>query len=212
MATLKQSDDGTGRARDFVKAMTNALPTPILVLDEKLDILSANAAFLETYGVSSDQCEGHGLYEAMSGAWNFPELRSVLGGVVGASAHFERLEVEAALGRLGKRSVRLSARAIATPTGERVVVLVAEDVTERRRIESERTRSLSTLAHKLRTPLSSLLLQSQLLQRAPADEARVRRAAETIERATKALAQLVDETIGTPRITTTREPSSPPAA
>jgi two-component system CheB/CheR fusion protein len=60
---------------------------------------------------------------------------------------------------------------------------------------------LAVLGHELRTPLSSLLLQGQMLSRGTAmDAGRLIRAGETIERATRMQMQLIDDLLDTSRI------------
>ena len=60
---------------------------------------------------------------------------------------------------------------------------------------------LAVLAHELRTPLASLLLQAQMLRRGEAvDAAKLARAAEGIERATRMQMQLVDDLLDVSRI------------
>src|SRR4029450_2348274 len=60
---------------------------------------------------------------------------------------------------------------------------------------------LAVLGHELRTPLASLLLQAQMLRRAKAvDAAKLARAAEVIERATRMQMQLVDDLVDVSRI------------
>ncbi|HSQ63596.1 MAG TPA: CheR family methyltransferase, partial [Polyangiaceae bacterium] len=220
---LKRALAAAEWSRDYAKATVEALQTPVLVLDATLQILWANEAFHERYGVSQNESEGRNLYEIMGGAWDLPALRSGLGGVLEGSSGFVRLEAEAEIPRLGKRAVSLSGRALPAPTGDKLIVLAAEDITERRRAEAERARMLedteaakasaeqanrtkdiflATLSHELRTPLSTLLMQSQLLQRGPVDDARLKKAAESIERATKAQAQLVDDLLDISRIVT----------
>jgi len=218
---LKRALGAAEWARDYATATVEAIQTPILVLDDTLGILSANAAFHETYGVPPGESEARGLYDVMNGAWDLPALRSALDRVREKDARFERVEAEAEIPRLGRRTVSLSGRTIPTPTGGRMIVLAAEDITERRRAEAERTRLLedteaakasaekanrtkdiflATLSHELRTPLSTLLMQSQLLQRGPVGEAKLKRAAGAIERATRAQAQLVEDLLDVSRI------------
>ncbi len=220
---LKRALGAAEWARDYARAVVEALPTPVLVLDPALRILSANEAFDERYGGSGKASEGRGLYESMGGALDVPALRAVLGGAPDGDVSFERVDAEVDIPGVGLRSLWLSGRAIPTPAGRRMLVLAVEDVTDRRRAEAERAQLLAdaesakasaeqanrakdiflaTLSHELRTPLSTLLLQSQLLQRGPVEEPRLRKAAVAIERATKAQAQLVDDLLDVSRIVT----------
>jgi two-component system CheB/CheR fusion protein len=60
---------------------------------------------------------------------------------------------------------------------------------------------LAVLGHELRTPLTALLLQSQMLRRSDAtDPAKIARAGERIERATRTQMQLVDDLLDVSRI------------
>jgi two-component system CheB/CheR fusion protein len=209
-------------AREYAKATLDAIPTPLLVLDGRLAVLSANEAFHDRYGRLALEPESPDLYAIMDRAWDFPVLRSVLERVL-AGERFQRLEVERRLPGVGVRALWLSARSVPAPAGDRMVVLAVEDITERRRVERERARLLdearraqasadeanrakdqflATLSHELRTPLSTLLMQSQLLRIGPVDEAKLRRAAESIEKAALTQTQLIDDLLDISRIVT----------
>lgn len=59
---------------------------------------------------------------------------------------------------------------------------------------------LATLSHELRNPLSTMLLQAQLLLRGNMDVAQLQRAGESIERGTKIQVQLIDDLLDVSRI------------
>ncbi len=61
---------------------------------------------------------------------------------------------------------------------------------------------LATLSHELRTPLSSMLMRAQLLRRGGMDDAKVRRAGESIEAGVKRQVQLIDDLLDVSRIVT----------
>jgi chemotaxis methyl-accepting protein methylase/signal transduction histidine kinase/chemotaxis response regulator CheB len=61
---------------------------------------------------------------------------------------------------------------------------------------------LATLSHEMRTPLSSMLLQAELLLRGTLDAAKVKRAAAAIERGTRMQAKLIDDLLDVSRIVT----------
>ncbi|MBI5068229.1 MAG: PAS domain-containing protein [Deltaproteobacteria bacterium] len=90
--------------------------------------------------------------------------------------------------------------------GERhgVDMLALAEAARRRAQEADAAKDLflAGLSHELRTPLSVILLQSQLLQRAPLEAAAVARSAATIEANARRQARLVDELLDLSRITT----------
>lgn len=220
---LKRALSAAMWVRDYARATVEAVQTPLMLLDAKLRVLSVNEAFRETYGVSRSETEGSGVYDIMKSAWDFPELRSALLRVAQSGDPFQQLEAEREIPGHGKRWASLAGRSVITPNDERLVLLAVEDITERLHGEAERSRLLAeseaakasaeeanrakdlflaALSHELRTPLSTLLLQAQLLRRGVMDEARLRKASETIERATMAQAQLIDDLLDVSRIVT----------
>ena len=87
---------------------------------------------------------------------------------------------------------------------ERAQLLVQE---QNARAEAERLNRLkdeflSTVSHELRTPLNAILGWSQVLRTNMADEARMNRALETIERNARSQAQLIDDLLDISRIIT----------
>lgn len=220
---LKRALGAAEWARDYARTVVGAMDTPFLVLDQHLKVLSSNEAFHESYGRPEVEPGTRSLYAVMGGFWDFPQLQAALRKVQQGDGRFQSLEVERELPGRGTRSLNLSARAVSTPSSEGLILLAAEDITDRKRAERERaslleeTRAaqasaeeanrakdqfLATLSHELRTPLSSLLLQAQLLRRGVMDPARLLKASETIERATKMQAQLIDDLLDISRIVT----------
>jgi PAS domain S-box-containing protein len=108
--------------------------------------------------------------------------------------------------------VRLSVASLAGTEG--TVLVAFEDITAERRAaerllradaalrEADRRKDefLAVLSHELRTPLSTLLMYSQLLRQGVLDEEKVKVAAETIERAARVQARLIDDLLDVSRI------------
>jgi signal transduction histidine kinase/CheY-like chemotaxis protein len=108
-----------------------------------------------------------------------------------------------------------------TYQGKPAALVVARDISERRRTSEERDRLLkreraaraeaekasrlkdeflSTLSHELRTPLSAILGWAELLHNLKFDEATVSHALETIVRNTKSLVRLIEDILDVSRI------------
>jgi two-component system, chemotaxis family, CheB/CheR fusion protein len=217
---LKRALAAAEWARDYANATVEAIQTPLLVLDDKLTISSANEAFQDHYGLDSAELASRSLFAIMNGAWDVAELRSALQRVIEREERFQRLELDVEAPHLGRRTLSLSGRSISAP-GRRLILLAVEDISARRRSEAERDKLLhqaetaqasaedanrtkdlflATLSHELRTPLTSLLLQAQLLRRGSLDEAGLQKTGETIERATRAQARLIEDLLDTSRI------------
>ena len=100
-------------------------------------------------------------------------------------------------------------------------ILVALDVTDRKRAEAERSELLereqraradaeranrakdeflATLSHELRTPLNALRLWSGVLRQRPLDQATLARGIDTIDRNAALQAQLIDDLLDISRI------------
>lgn len=220
---LKRAVAAAERVRDFATSTLAAVQTPLLLLDAQLRVVSANDAYYQAFQVPGGQTEQRGLFDVLGGAWDSPQLRAALSSTAASDGHFQRLELELELPIVGRRAVSLSARAVSPPGRELLILLAIEDITERRSAERERARLLedteaaraaaeqanrakdvflATLSHELRTPLTSLLLQAQLLDRGGLDDARLKRVAGAIQRATRAQAQLIDDLLDVSRIVT----------
>ncbi|KFE63186.1 chemotaxis protein CheB [Hyalangium minutum] len=210
-------------ARDYATGIVEAVQVPLMVLDADLRVLSANKAFYQAYKASAAETVTRSLFELSGGAWDVPELRASLGQMLAKNTLLEGLELEHVFPHVGRRRMALSARSVHSRTGMPMLLLAIEDITERKQRELERAellaqaqqakeeaeranrakdQFLATLSHELRTPLSTMLMQAQLLRRGAMDDARLKRAGETIERSTKMQVQLIDDLLDVSRIVT----------
>ena len=60
---LKRGTDEIRRARDYAGAIVETVREPLVVLDEKLAVRSANRSFYEFFRYGPQQIEGRGVYE-----------------------------------------------------------------------------------------------------------------------------------------------------
>src|SRR5689334_5302371 len=67
--------------RDYAEAIIEAVP-PLLVLDQKLRVQTANESFCRAFKTSLRQTLDRKVYQLGHGQWNIPELRSLLNEVL----------------------------------------------------------------------------------------------------------------------------------
>lgn len=211
---LKRAAHEAEGARDYARGIVEAIPIPLVVLDEELRIVSANLAFHQTFAVSPATTENVRLFDLAQGAWEVPALRAALEDSLARRVRFRDLEIQREFPGIGRRDLSLAGCPIPTGSGGVMILLVVDDVTDLRtlassekqaRLEAEqasRTKDLflATLSHELRTPLSTMLISSQVLKRIAGDDPKVQRATGAIERAVWNQARLIDDLLDISRI------------
>ena len=220
--SLKRAQQDAEWGRQYSAGIVEAVQVPLVVLDDKLMVQSANDAFYEVFHVSRAKTEKRSLFALGSGQWDAGDLRARLGAMLAGDTRFQNVKVEVEVPRLGKRTMSLSARPVRSEAGmSPLIVLAIEDITDREHAELERERLLhnaqaaeteaeqatlakdrflAILSHELRTPLSALLLQVELLRRRTAEGAGIDRTIDAIERAARIQARLTDDLLDVSRI------------
>jgi PAS domain S-box-containing protein len=135
----KRSDDARSDALTYAQGIVETVREPLVILDERLRVQSANRAFYRTFQVAPEDTEDCLLYDLGSGQWDIPRLHRLLDSVLAADAAFDDFEVEHAFPGIGHKVMLLNARKLRREdTGSELILLAIEDVTERRRAEAER--------------------------------------------------------------------------
>jgi PAS domain S-box-containing protein len=134
----------------FARSIVETVRHPLLVLDEKLQVVVANPAFYRTFGVTASAIVGHDLFEIDGRRWDHPRLRTLLLEVIPRDGSFEDLEIEYDCRHLGRRVIVLHAHRVARDEdGTPMVLLAIEDDTERRRVRNELRRLNVELEHNV---------------------------------------------------------------
>jgi len=218
---LKRSAQQLQASRDYAEAIIETMGEPLLVLDSKLRVLTANRAFYEYFQVTPAETHHHTIFELGNGQWNIPALRSLLEEVLPQNHQIDDFEIEHEFERIGCKTILVSACKILQADNDEMILLAISDITERKLFESQRTQLLaqeqmartaaesanrtkdeflSIVSHELRSPLNSVLGWTQLLRKRNFDAAQTAHALEMVERGAKLQAKLVEDLLDISRI------------
>ena len=218
---LKHEVQSAEEARAYTAAIVEAVPTPVIVIDGALAVLTANRAFYRTYQLLADATVGQPLTELADGAWASPDLVMRLQRLLAEDGRLSDHVIEHDFAALGPRVMEIEGGPIGWLTGGRSLLLAIQDVTSRAVGERERVallhraeaaradaeranRSkdlfLATLSHELRTPLASILINAEWLADAEVSEETRRRAAASIIRATRTQSRMIEDLLDVSRI------------
>jgi PAS domain S-box-containing protein len=133
------------------------VPSALLVLDRRLNIVSANRAFYEAFRTSPPETEGRHIYALGNGQWDIPALHTLLDSVIPTRDQVDRFEVDHDFPAIGRRTFLVNARKILGPEeSDGSILLAIEDVSEERaaRAEARRTWLLTqSIVDTIRDPL-----------------------------------------------------------
>ena len=136
---LKRGTDEIRRARDYAAAIVETVREPLLVLDEKLAVRSANRSFYEFFRNGPRQVEGRRVFEIVDGQLNLPPVRELLDRLVGGESQLRDVEIEHEFQPAGCRTLLVNARRL---MADGLILIAFEDITERKRAAEARYRRL----------------------------------------------------------------------
>jgi PAS domain S-box-containing protein len=148
-----QDIDSLKRAVEQTRAYADTLienaREPILVLDQDLRVLVANAAFYRMFNVSPEETENRLIYDLGTKQWKIPILYQLLEDVLSKNTRIDEFKVKHDFPGLGFRRMLLNARRIEPHPGKQLILLSFDDTTEQTvRLEALTTQSaLLELAH-----------------------------------------------------------------
>jgi PAS domain S-box-containing protein len=126
------------KREEYVEDIMQTVREPLLVLDSKRRVISANRPFYQTFQITPGDIEGKVLYDLGNRQWDIPKLRKLLEEILPKSTVFLDFEIEHDFEDLGRRVMVLNARRIFHETKRMQMILLAiEDITERKRAEKE---------------------------------------------------------------------------
>ncbi|WP_311043980.1 PAS domain-containing protein [Rhizobium lentis] len=138
---------GHVQAQGIVDTMTQ----PVVVLDQNLCVTTANNAFIKTFEVERDDILSQNFFRLGNGQWDIPELRQLIASVIPRAAAVIGFEVKHEFPTIGQRTFLVDARRLVHPDNNSPNILVIfDDVTERRRHDAEMDFIVAEMRHRLR--------------------------------------------------------------
>ena len=167
--------------RDRMTAIVSTMEDGVIIVDDDGKVSMVNKAAEAMFGLSESEVVGHTFIEAVRDH----ELDGVLKKCLETRGQQAGL-VEA---KSGKQLTRI----VATPLENGALVLV-QDISELRRLETVRRDFISNISHELRTPITSLKILTETLQGGAIDDKAVARDfLNKMSDETDRLARMVDE-------------------
>jgi PAS domain S-box-containing protein len=137
------------------QGIIDTLEEPLLVLDHTGCVVNGNRAFFEKFFLDRDDTIGRSLFAVGTHQWDIPELRRLLQDLIPKSVAIIGFEVTAEFPPLGRRTMLVSARRLAHPDNNSTnILMIFEDVTERRRGDAEKDILLGETRHRMKNLLA----------------------------------------------------------
>jgi two-component system CheB/CheR fusion protein len=143
--------DQLNYSRIYSEAIITTIREPLIVLDNELRIKSANDSFYKAFQLAKHETEGKFFYELGNHQWDIPDLRNILARTLQENGFFESFEIKIKVSDDARIMILNSRKIQSEASSEQLVLLVMEDVTERRQLEN----SLKEKAEYLRGLLES---------------------------------------------------------
>ncbi|MEO6305495.1 MAG: chemotaxis protein CheB [Bacteroidia bacterium] len=105
---------------------------PMLILDGKLNVKSANKSFYKKFHVTQEETEGTPVFDLGNKQWDIPKLHELLEAMLLKNSHFSNFEVTHTFPGMGEKVMLLNASRIIQKTHrEKLILLAIKDITER---------------------------------------------------------------------------------
>lgn len=133
----------------YYKEITETVREPFLILDNKLNVVTANLAFYQKYKVSKKDTEHKRIYELGNNQWDSRELKNLLEEILPAHRILTNYVVTHIFPKLGTKTILLNARQV---DRKQLILLALEDVTDEWKLKfdtDEMTKNLTVQRDKL---------------------------------------------------------------
>ena len=150
MERLIQENLALKRKSDFVQGIIDSSRDPQLILDENLNIISANRSYYEKFDTTPEKIEKKSFLSDLNHYRKNTKLQKILHKIAKTGTEFKDFEITISLKKVGERILLLNARSLFVKKKKtKMIILTIEDITERRRVE-ERLKYLNLMLLTIR--------------------------------------------------------------
>lgn len=122
---IKEANETVTIAESLFKGIVNTVREPLIVLDDKLCIVSANTAFDRLFRLNSEDITGRDFNQLGQGKWVAPELQKMLEEIISYEADFDDYRISLEIAGSERSSFLLNARRLKQPGKKDNLILLA---------------------------------------------------------------------------------------
>jgi two-component system CheB/CheR fusion protein len=120
------------QAQTVAEGILSTVREPLLVLDDKIKVVSANQSFYTMFKISEEETIGKSLYMLGNRQWNIPQLKELLEDILPKSTEMSDFKITHVFKMIGERTFLLNARQIFQESvATRTILLAFEDITDK---------------------------------------------------------------------------------
>ncbi|MEW6054075.1 MAG: chemotaxis protein CheB [Nitrospirota bacterium] len=132
---LRKAEQMRESALKYTESIVDTVRDPLVVLDERLKVVSANKSFYKKFRTTPEETENILVYNLGNGQWNMPKLRELLEEVVPRENTFSDFKVDYHFPVIGQKTMLLNARMIDQADQRKLILLAIEDITGKEQTE-----------------------------------------------------------------------------
>jgi PAS domain S-box-containing protein len=185
---------------DFNESILSSIEDVVVVLDEHLNLIKANNAFIKLFKVSTPNVNNLNIGELIKPYDANNYLVTAIKNTIKTRKSFYNKQIEMNIISGQKRIFDISCKPLPTAPGNSVLLIV-HDITIHKQLEREREDIMGFVAHELRNPLSNVILCNEIMSDALANneldilQNMLNRTKNNVNRLQKMITELYEATI-----------------
>jgi two-component system CheB/CheR fusion protein len=124
----KKAEQVGEAARLYAESIIDTVREPLVVLDERLKVVSANRSFYKKFKTSPEETENMLIYNLGNSQWNIPKLRELLEKIIPKNNSFNDFKVSHNFPVIGQKTMLLNARTLKRTDQRNLILLAFEDI------------------------------------------------------------------------------------